>query len=63
MDATEWKFPFGKYRGRTIAEIPSDYLDWIRDADWFRTSHGDAVEAIDKELATRKRSHYEPPEI
>ena len=61
--ATTWRFPFGKHMGRTIAEVPSDYLDWIRDLDWFPVKHPDAARAIDQELATRKRSHYEPPEI
>ena len=60
---TEWKFPFGKYHGRTIAEVPSSYLDWIRDQDGFRARHPKAAQAVDQELATRKRSHYEPPEI
>ena len=60
---TEWRFPFGKYQGRTIAECPRWYLDGLRDREWFRSKHPEALLAIDRELATRTRSHYEPPEI
>ena len=28
---TDFKMPWGKYKGETIEEIPSNYLNWIVD--------------------------------
>ena len=57
-----WIFPFGKYKGKTLAEIPSAYLDWLIGEEWFigRPGNRNWLEAIGKELIDRKRSHYEP---
>lgn len=62
MDYEDWTFPFGKYKGKTIAEIPSSYLDWLIGQDWFvkRPGNRDWLQAIGEELTTRKRSGYEP---
>ena len=27
--------PFGKHSGELIADIPSDYLRWLLEQDWF----------------------------
>ena len=56
------KFPFGKWKGRTIAEIPSKYLDWLLGKDWFWKKNIGLAASVVKELEMRKRSHYEPPE-
>lgn len=60
MDYSDWVWPFGKHRGKVIAEIPDTYLDWIMGQDWFvrRPINRDLIEAIGLELAARKRSHY-----
>jgi uncharacterized protein (DUF3820 family) len=55
-------FPFGKYRGKTIAEIPSSYLDWVLGEEWFfkQEKNKFILEAIEKELRMRSRSGYRP---
>jgi uncharacterized protein (DUF3820 family) len=58
LDSENWPFPFGKHKGKTLADIPDTYLDWLIGQDWFVKRNREWVEAIGKELATRKRSHY-----
>lgn len=28
------EFPFGKWKGHTMASVPADYLDWCSRQDW-----------------------------
>lgn len=42
-------------KARQFDEVPDTYLDWLRDRDWIKP---DTLQAINKELETRKRSHY-----
>jgi hypothetical protein len=60
LDYENWRFPFGKHKGKVLAEIPDTYLDWLLGQDWFvkRPGNREWMEAIGKELATRKRSHW-----
>jgi len=61
LTAENWAFPFGKWRGKTIAEVPSSYLDWVCGEDWFMSKYGQGVVTlIGKELDTRRRSGYKP---
>lgn len=32
------KMPFGKYKGWTFEETPANYLIWLYDQDWCKTS-------------------------
>ena len=41
--------PFGKYKDKTIEEIPSGYLRWMRD----NLEEDDLVQAADDELQHR----------
>lgn len=29
------KMPFGKYRGRDVEDVPSGYLKWCLEQEWF----------------------------
>ena len=53
-------FPFGIYKDHDLAEIPDTYLDWIVGESWFisQPRNKTLIEAIGKELETRKRSRY-----
>jgi hypothetical protein len=59
QDSENWIFPFGKHKGRKLADIPDTYLDWVVGQDWFvsQPRNREWIEAIGKELALRKRSH------
>jgi uncharacterized protein (DUF3820 family) len=56
-----WKWPFGKYRGKAIADTPDSYLDWVIGEEWFfrQPRNKDLIEVIVKELQLRKRSGAE----
>lgn len=42
-------------KDRNFDQVPDTYLDWLRDQPWAKEH---TVEAINKELAARKRSHF-----
>ncbi len=42
-------------KDRNFDEVPDTYLDWCRDQPWIRP---DTMQAINRELETRKRSNY-----
>ena len=54
------RFPFGRYRGKGLAEIPDTYLDWIIGQEFFFSQKRNEalIVEITKELATRRKSHY-----
>lgn len=39
-------FTFGKYQGRRLVDVPSDYLDWIYDQKWPRDALKFAIKRI-----------------
>ena len=43
-----------------FAQVPDTYLDFLLGLPWFVKSQW--AEAVGKELATRKRSHYHVPD-
>ena len=45
--------PFGKYKDRLIEEIPSSYLEFLLDQDWFHEKFLSLVEQIEAELTYR----------
>lgn len=55
------KFPFGKWKGRKMKEVPATYLDWLRDQPWLKEEWYAVWEylrknktVIDQELADRE---------
>ena len=46
---------FGKHEGEDIEDIPSDYLRWLLETEWFDKKHVDMVEPIETELEFRDR--------
>lgn len=49
-----WIMPFGKYRGRMLVEVPTDYLQWCIRQDWLRPEPRLKMNAVVKERLTRK---------
>lgn len=50
-ESCETVVPFGKYRGKTIEEIPSGYLKWLAE----NCDNDDICEAADKEYQWRNQ--------
>jgi len=44
---------FGKYKGKDIEAIPSSYLKFLLESDWFDKKYPDLVKEMDKELKYR----------
>ena len=36
-EANSTRLMFGKYKGKTLDEVPLDYLDWLMGQEWFST--------------------------
>jgi hypothetical protein len=44
---------FGKFKGKTLEDIPSNYLSYLMTSDWFEDKYPDLIEPINQELAFR----------
>ena len=44
---------FGKHRGKSIEDIPSDYLEWLMEQDWFIEKYEPIAQMVERELAYR----------
>lgn len=51
---------FGKYRGRDISDLPSDYLRYLGEKDWFETKYPMLLKSFNEELLERDHdgSHF-----
>jgi len=49
--------PFGKYKGQDVASVPSNYLDWVRDQEWFERKYPDLFDEVNTEYQIRERSY------
>lgn len=47
--------PFGKYRGQPIEDVPTSYLNWLTEQDFFCDDHRHGLNAVNTELAFRER--------
>jgi len=45
--------PFGNHKGQDIESIPSDYLKWLLESDWFDKKYPELVEEVEDELKYR----------
>jgi uncharacterized protein (DUF3820 family) len=44
---------FGNYKGHEIENVPSDYLIWLLESDWFDKKYPELVEEVEAELQYR----------
>lgn len=47
--------PFGKFKGQAIEDIPTPYLNWLTEQDWFCDDHRQGLHAVNTELNFRER--------
>jgi len=47
--------PFGKHRGSGIEDVPTSYLEWLTEQDWFTEKFSEGAKAVGKELEFRQR--------
>jgi uncharacterized protein (DUF3820 family) len=49
------KMPFGKFQGREVSDVPSDYLTWCQEEGWVGNKYGDDLEdEINTEMMERE---------
>jgi uncharacterized protein (DUF3820 family) len=54
--AMNFVIAFGKNKGKTLEEIPSNYLEWLEEQNWI-DEHPDLVEAIGLVLRWRVKNN------
>ena len=54
------KLPFGKYKNISLELIPSGYLKWLLEQDWFEEKFSDEFTAVEEVMSTRdyEQSHF-----
>ena len=60
--SSEKIIPFGKHKGQCIADIPSGYLNWLLEQEWFEAEKWNVLwDAITDEIEVRDRcdSHFD----
>jgi uncharacterized protein (DUF3820 family) len=44
---------FGKFKGMDIEDVPSDYLNYLLESDWFEKQYLSLIDPIEKEMKFR----------
>jgi uncharacterized protein (DUF3820 family) len=44
---------FGKFKGKDLEDVPSDYLKYLVESDWFEGKYLELVDPIENELKFR----------
>lgn len=55
MAESMYTMKIGKYRGCDIEDLPTDYLTWLMEQNWFEEKFPDAIDPINKELKFREK--------
>jgi hypothetical protein len=55
MAKSMWTMPFGKHEGEDIEDIPTSYLRWLLDQEWFPEKYPRGYEYADAELNYREQ--------
>ena len=53
IDTTRYRITFGKHKGKSVADLPSDYLRWLCGEDWVEEKHEQLFELAQAELNWR----------
>jgi uncharacterized protein (DUF3820 family) len=55
MEGEKVRIPFGKFTNLDIEDVPSSYLVWLTNQDWFNDKHVELSNKIVKELEYRDK--------
>jgi hypothetical protein len=44
------KMPWGKHKGKLISQVPTSYLQWVANQDWFHKHGRKFVDTVNNEL-------------
>jgi|WetSurMetagenome_2_1015567.scaffolds.fasta_scaffold560020_2 uncharacterized protein (DUF3820 family) len=55
MAESLWIIPFGKHKNSPIEDVPTHYLEWLTEQDWFLTKFPTGADRVGQELAFRDR--------
>ena len=47
------KMKFGKFRGKSLAEVPSSYIRWCLEQNWFEEKYEELIDTFGEELQWR----------
>uniref|UniRef100_A0A6M3LQE6 Putative quorum-sensing-regulated virulence factor n=1 Tax=viral metagenome TaxID=1070528 RepID=A0A6M3LQE6_9ZZZZ len=56
LQAPDYTFRFGKYKGEHISDVPSDYLEWVLETFEDEPRNDRVLDCAESELAVRERS-------
>lgn len=64
MAESLFNLPFGKYKSQPVEDVPTFYLHWLTEQDWFCDNHRQGLEAVNTEIAFREKfgGNREPDE-
>lgn len=54
MNYEDKAISFGQYKGQLICDIPTSYLVWLLETNWFDKKYAEFVPFIEMELKYRK---------
>ena len=50
MAESLWIFPFGKFKGKPIEDIPKSYLEYMLEQNWFCDKFSNKIEIVQKQI-------------
>jgi uncharacterized protein (DUF3820 family) len=50
-----YTFTFGKYKGKDIEDVPTEYLTWLAEQAFFEKEYPVGIKAINTELKYREK--------
>lgn len=59
MAESLFNLPFGKYKGQPIEDVPTSYLRWLTEQDFFCDKFPKGLDAVTIELKFRQAFGYD----
>ena len=55
MAESLFNLPSGKYKGQPIEDVPTSYLIWLTEQDWFCDRYRQGLDAVNTEIRFREQ--------